>query len=946
MNKGTKHVYLAAFVLLVGIIGILALVFAAGGAKAATLMVSAGGGQQYTTIQAAVDAASDGDTVYVYNGIYNEHLTIPKAIDLIGENQTTTIIDGESKETVVSIASDYVSMTNFTVENSGSYPINEDSISTKDSGVYVNASNVYIAFNIIKNNAHCIKLEYAADNIIERNIIMKCGRGISASNSPRQNIIFNTFTNCLSAIYLADSNNIVASNIFNNNNESIDIAGSDNNITLNVITNSSYGIFLFHSSYNNIISNTLTDCESAIYLFWGSSNNNITHNNIYGNKKYGLLIDMDDPGTDNTVINNWWGSASGPYNVTANPSGTGDNITDEVSANFLPCAIAPFNIEPDNVSLENTSPVQEPISVSMIDVSVNCTKDALFTTSSCPIYKTDSALPRIYSLDTGDDSAVFAGKIVLKNRGQKTTSVHLIPMGRLILNSYCLSTLRVSPLAEESVSFVLNVVPGAEYKVYIYINDVLAKTIMFTILDDVSIYSTNFDVHVDGYSFANFARTWGHDVTGFALPYCYGMSCTSVLRYEDRKTNPTMPASSFYASPEGEVYEMLVPYQYSQMFRTQHYLSYPNNYDEVKTWIKDDHPAVLALTGMGLRNDHAIVVYKAVEYGQKAYLCVYDSNFPYKIGDSPYYNLVSYRWAVYDKNNRAFSYYAFTDDNKVRYIYTAFEAQKPQHLSKVTEFASLCSAAFGEGVTNVVGGAAAGIIRTGRYLHVLCPVNVMITDQYNRRCSYTNGVLVSEIHGVEVYQLADTTDYFLPSDLALTLEITGNASGEYNMIITDMDNLTNTIKLVALFDLKTNIGVSDTVRINRSLENFEITTGNDKKLSLSICESIGDRFGFFYATNITADNGTKQIYDVLDWNNFVDSSVGGVVRLSVYKNNCGTPDSVTYLKNEWISLNNAEKPTTTIFSPDVSISSVIILLIVSSITFVYFYKTKIKQKQR
>ena len=65
------------------------------------LYVGGSGPGNYSMIQDAIDNASDGDTVYVFNGTYNEswlfpecsYIYIDKSINLIGENKNTTIVN-------------------------------------------------------------------------------------------------------------------------------------------------------------------------------------------------------------------------------------------------------------------------------------------------------------------------------------------------------------------------------------------------------------------------------------------------------------------------------------------------------------------------------------------------------------------------------------------------------------------------------------------------------------------------------------------------------------------------------------------------------------------------------------------------------------------------------------------------------------------------------------
>jgi parallel beta-helix repeat protein len=83
-----------------------------------TLYVGGSGPGNYTRIQDAVDNTSDGDTVFVYNGTYQERVTIEKAIKLLGEEKNTTIIDGRYSEgIIILIKSSNVTVHEFTLKN-------------------------------------------------------------------------------------------------------------------------------------------------------------------------------------------------------------------------------------------------------------------------------------------------------------------------------------------------------------------------------------------------------------------------------------------------------------------------------------------------------------------------------------------------------------------------------------------------------------------------------------------------------------------------------------------------------------------------------------------------------------------------------------------------------------------------------------------------------------
>ena len=58
------------------------------------LYVGGDGPNNYTFIQQAINHANDGDTVFVYSGIYYESIIIYSEIHLIGEDKHSTVIDG------------------------------------------------------------------------------------------------------------------------------------------------------------------------------------------------------------------------------------------------------------------------------------------------------------------------------------------------------------------------------------------------------------------------------------------------------------------------------------------------------------------------------------------------------------------------------------------------------------------------------------------------------------------------------------------------------------------------------------------------------------------------------------------------------------------------------------------------------------------------------------
>ena len=206
------------------------------------LYVGGSGPGNYTRIQDAINASSNGDTVYVYNGTYFENVVVDKSINLIGEEKTTTIIDDINAEFpgfCITIEANNVTVTGLTIRN------------CKSTGIYISSDYNRITDNIVVDNV----------------------QGIA---------IFGEF-----------GGNIISHNLILNNNKSgglIVVGLNNNNISENIVSQSGwYGIYLNSVEYSNISNNIITGNENGIYT--GITFHNIFYrNNISNNKRLGVEI--------------------------------------------------------------------------------------------------------------------------------------------------------------------------------------------------------------------------------------------------------------------------------------------------------------------------------------------------------------------------------------------------------------------------------------------------------------------------------------------------------------------------------------------------------------------------------------------------------------------------------------------------------------------------------
>ena len=225
--------------------------------------VGGAGEGNYSTINEAIESASNGDTVFVFGNeiFYDENFVIDKSIDLLGEDKATTFLNGSYTNDVITIIADGVNISGFTIQNGRS-------------GILVMANFSKISSNnILFNDIAGISLKGANNCTISRNKINENGHGIQLKDS--------------------DDNN-------------------DNLITNNILkSNIGYGLYLSEAHRNTIYRNNFdTNLVNGVRL-WSSSNNAFYLNNFINNLENANVTDDVYNIWDNGVEGNYWDDYTG-----------------------------------------------------------------------------------------------------------------------------------------------------------------------------------------------------------------------------------------------------------------------------------------------------------------------------------------------------------------------------------------------------------------------------------------------------------------------------------------------------------------------------------------------------------------------------------------------------------------------------------------------------------
>jgi parallel beta-helix repeat protein len=200
------------------IFSVIALTLLSSAAMAVEITVDDSGSGNYTTIQDAINAANDTDTILVYNGTYIENVDVNKSVIIISQSEdpaNTKVQAASSADYVFNVTRDNVTIKGFEVTGGeqGIYldrvqnnTLTDNNVSYNNNGVILyRSSNNNLTNNNVLNNLYGISLGFSRNNELTRNIVCNSSSsGIQLVDSGSNVIYDNHFNNTIN-IQMSDS---------------------------------------------------------------------------------------------------------------------------------------------------------------------------------------------------------------------------------------------------------------------------------------------------------------------------------------------------------------------------------------------------------------------------------------------------------------------------------------------------------------------------------------------------------------------------------------------------------------------------------------------------------------------------------------------------------------------------------------------------------------------
>jgi len=241
---------------------------------ARTYIVDDNGFANYKTIQEAVIASSDGDTIFIKPGTYSEEVVLNRSVSLtpLTGEKDPVILRGDGKKTGITITSDGCTLEGLSFENYTGPGINVESSS-----------------NVIKKNSFekvnpAILMTDSRSNTITRNSMKDCQGAVAVWQNSTENEIFDNKIEggvVFAVVRDTGKNSITGNHVAGSSMGVWLMNSSGSEIIGNDIDAKTYGIWIFNSTSGLLADNVLSSGTRGIYVM-NSSGQQVTNNSIHG----------------------------------------------------------------------------------------------------------------------------------------------------------------------------------------------------------------------------------------------------------------------------------------------------------------------------------------------------------------------------------------------------------------------------------------------------------------------------------------------------------------------------------------------------------------------------------------------------------------------------------------------------------------------------------------
>ena len=197
-------------------------------------------GCDYSSLQEAINAASEGDIIFVQSGIYSETINLDKRLILRG------VDTGDGKPLFIGDNSIITIYANRSIIDGFNFS------GSQEAGIKVLSWGNTLLENDISQNAIGISVQFG-ENILTRNNILYNDLGIALTSASENILTFNNISyNLMGVVFRSSMANIVRENFVSQNaNYGMVYQGSDFNILIGNLMRDNFQEISLNESYNN-----------------------------------------------------------------------------------------------------------------------------------------------------------------------------------------------------------------------------------------------------------------------------------------------------------------------------------------------------------------------------------------------------------------------------------------------------------------------------------------------------------------------------------------------------------------------------------------------------------------------------------------------------------------------------------------------------------------------